>query len=118
MDFEKTLHYHSLTELNIVAKPHYKRKGRPRPEDEVSHYTYHIYANLVEDEAVIQTYRHQAGRFILATNLLDDTTWTVDLLLSTRLNKRLNGDFVLLKTLSFLLHEFFSKVLNESWHWQ
>jgi transposase len=80
-DFGKTLHYHSLTELNIVAKPHYKRKGRPRPEDEVSHYTYHIQANLVEDEAVIPTYRHQAGRFILATNLLDDTTWTADLLL-------------------------------------
>jgi len=28
-DFGKTLHYHSLTELNIVAKPHYKRKARP-----------------------------------------------------------------------------------------
>ena len=81
MDFEKTLKYHSLTELNIVAKPHYKRKGRPRPEDEVIHYTYHIQANLGENEAVIQTYRHQAGRFILATNLLDDTQWTADLLL-------------------------------------
>jgi len=80
-DFGKTLNYHSLTELNIVAKSHYKRKGRPRPEDEVSHYTYHIQANLVEDEAVIQTYRHQAGGFIFATNLLDDTTWTADLLL-------------------------------------
>lgn len=80
-DFEKTLNYHSLAELNIVAKPHYKRKGRPRPEDEVSHYTYHIQANLIEDEAVIQTYRHQAGRFILATNLLDETKWTAELIL-------------------------------------
>jgi len=81
IDFEKTLKYHSLTELNIVAKPHYKRKGRPRPEDVVSRYTYHIQAHLVEDETVIQTYRHQAGRFILATNLLDDKKWTADLIL-------------------------------------
>jgi len=80
-EFEKTLKYHSLTQLNIVAKSHYKSKGRPRPEDKVSHYTYHIQANLVEDEAVIQTYRHQTGRFILATNLLDDKKWTADLLL-------------------------------------
>jgi transposase len=81
IDFEKTLKYHSLTELNIVAKPHYKRKGRPRPEDVVSRYTYHIQAHLVEDEAVIQTYQHQSGRFILATNLLDDKKWTADLIL-------------------------------------
>jgi transposase len=80
-DFGKTLNYHSLAELNIVVKPHYKRKGRPRPEDEVSHYTYHIQANLIEDESVIQTCRNQAGRFILATNLLDETKWTADLIL-------------------------------------
>jgi transposase len=35
--FEKTLPYHLLTELNIIAKPHYQRQGRPRPDDEVSH---------------------------------------------------------------------------------
>ncbi|MEB3308920.1 MAG: IS1634 family transposase, partial [Snowella sp.] len=81
IDFEKTLNYHSLTELNIVAKPHYKRKGRPRPEDKVSHYTYHIHANLSENETIIPTHRHQAGRFILATNLLDEEKWTADLIL-------------------------------------
>ena len=80
-DFEKNLNYNSLTELNIVAKPHYQRKGRPRPEDQVSHYTYHIQANLIEDESVIQTCRNQAGRFILATNLLDETKLTADLIL-------------------------------------
>ena len=80
-DFGKNLIYHSLTELNIVAKPHYQRQGRPRPEDEISYYTHHIQANLVEDKTAIQTYRHQAGRFILATNLLDETQWTADLIL-------------------------------------
>ena len=119
LDFEKTLNYHALTEVNIVAKPHYKRKGRPRPEDKATHYTYHIHASLVEDEAVIQTYRNQAGRFILATNLLDEKSGQQTLYYrSTRLNKLLNEDFVSSKILSFSRPEFFSKVPNESWHWQ
>jgi transposase len=71
-DFEKTLPYHLLTELNIVAKPHYPRQGRPRPDDEVSHYTYQIQSTLCENKIVIQNHLNQAGRFILATNLLDE----------------------------------------------
>jgi transposase len=71
-DFEKTLPYHLLTDLTIIAKPHYQRKGRPRPGDEVSHYTYQIQSTLCENEIVVKNYRNQAGRFILATNLLDE----------------------------------------------
>lgn len=74
-DFEKTLNYHLLDELTILAKPHYQRRGKPKPGDEVSYYTYHIQANLGENEIVIKTYRNQAGRFILATNLLDEKPW-------------------------------------------
>jgi transposase len=94
-DFEKTLKYHLLSELKIVTKPHYQRRGRPRPGDEISHYTYHIQTTLIENEIVIKNHRNQAGRFILATNLLDEerklrdqtTTkleqekWTPDLIL-------------------------------------
>jgi transposase len=71
-DFEKTLPYHLLAELTIIAKPHYQRKGRPRLGDEVSHYTYQIQSSLCENEIVIKNHRNQAGRFILATNLLDE----------------------------------------------
>jgi transposase len=71
-DFEKTLPYHLLSELNIIAKPHYQRKGRPRPDDEVSHYTYQIQSTLCENEVVIENHLNQTGRFILATNLLDE----------------------------------------------
>jgi transposase len=71
-DFEKTLPYHLLSDLTIIVKPHYQRKGRPRPGDEVSHYTYQIQSNLCENEIAIGNHRNQAGRFILATNLLDE----------------------------------------------
>lgn len=94
--FEKTLPYHLLTELNIIAKPHYQRQGRPRPDDETSHYTYQIESTLCENQLVIENHRNQTGRFILATNLLDEerslTTsidpelhqekWTNDLILT------------------------------------
>jgi transposase len=80
-DFEKTLNYQLLSELEIVTKPHYQRRGRPRPGDEPSHYTYHIQATLIENEVVVQTHRNQAGRFILATNLLDKPNWTAELIL-------------------------------------
>jgi transposase len=94
-DFEKTLKYHLLSELKIVTNFHYQRRGRPRPSDEISHYTYHIQANLIENEIVIKNHRNQVGRFILATNLLDEETkliaettteldqekWTPDLIL-------------------------------------
>ena len=94
-DFEKTLKYYLFSELKIVTKPHYKSKGRPKPNNEVTHYTYHIQANLIENEIVIKNHHNQAGRFILATNLLDEerklrdetTTnleqekWTPDLIL-------------------------------------
>lgn len=79
--FEKTLNYHLLDELKILAKPHYQRRGKPKPGDEVSYYTYHIQANLVENKIVIKTHRNQAGRFILATNLLDEKKWTNDIIL-------------------------------------
>ena len=71
-DFEKTLPYHLLTELSIIAKPHYQRKGRPRSDDEVSHYTYQIQSTLCENTIAIQNHQTAAGRFILATNKLDE----------------------------------------------
>jgi transposase len=79
--FEKTLKYHVLEGLEVIAKPHYTRKGKPRPGDEISHYTYYIRAKLVENEAMIKTYQRQTGRFILATNLLDDKKWTKEVIL-------------------------------------
>ena len=69
--FEKTLKYHNLSELQIVSQPHYLQRGRPNPDQQPTHYSWHIQATLVEDPVTIATKRQQAGRFILATNSLD-----------------------------------------------
>lgn len=94
-DFEKTLKYHLLSDLKIVTKPHYQRRGRPRPGAEVSHYTYQIQATLIENKIVIKNQRNQAGRFVLATNLLDkETNLTPDATIFID-EEECPGDFIL-----------------------
>ena len=94
-DFEKTLKYHLLNELKIVTKSHYQRRGRPRPGDEISHYTYDIQANLIENEIIIKNHRNQAGRFILATNLLDEETQLLAETTTTLEQEKWTPDFIL-----------------------
>ena len=68
--FEKKLKYHTLINLEVVTKPHYDKPGRPRKGDKPKRYTYHPKATLVRNEMALLAQRNQAGRFILATNLL------------------------------------------------
>ena len=70
--FEKKLKYHALIDLEVVTKPHYDKPGRPRKGDIPKRYTYHPKAALVLNEGVLAAQRNQAGRFILATNLLQE----------------------------------------------
>ncbi len=68
----KKLKYHRLTDIEVLKKPHYERPGRPRTGESPKRYTYHLQATLALNEAAVEAQRNQAGRFILATNLLDD----------------------------------------------
>ena len=79
--FAKKLKYHILSDIQVIQKPHYRKRGRPSQSDAPSHYTFHLQATLVLDEAVVEAHRTQAGRFVLATNLLDNQLWTNDRIL-------------------------------------
>ena len=79
--FANKLKYHTLSDIQVIQKPHYRKRGRPKQGDSPSHYTFHLQATLVVDEAVLQAHRTQAGRFILTTNLLDEQTWSNDRIL-------------------------------------
>jgi len=63
---------HTLDSINVVAKPHYKQVGRPRKAATGSHYTYRVSAQVIEDDEATEGARRKAGRFILATNELDE----------------------------------------------
>lgn len=74
-EFEKTLKYHKLNELQIVSQPHYLRRGRPNPEQQPTHNSWHIQAVLIENPVTVTAMQKQAGRFILATNSVDSEKW-------------------------------------------
>ena len=86
--FDKKLRYHRLTDIEVLKKPHYERPGRPRQGESPKQYTYHIQATLALNEAAVEAQRNQAGRFILATNLLDDELWSNDTILQEYKNQQ------------------------------
>jgi transposase len=86
--FEKKLKYHRLTDIEVLQKPHYDQPGRPRKGDVPQGYTYHISASLALHEPAVKAQRNQAGRFVLATNLLDDQQWRKETVLQEYKNQQ------------------------------
>ena len=64
--------YHTLSELEVVEHPHYGQSGRPRKGAIPTHYTYRVTGTVVTDADSIEQAKRKAGRFILATNALED----------------------------------------------
>lgn len=69
--FEHSLPWHQLGQSTVVAKPHYARRGKPKQGEEPTHFTYHGQATLLLKTDVVAMHQRRAGRFILATNVLD-----------------------------------------------
>jgi transposase len=75
-EFKKTLKYHIIGESQVLAKAHYGKRGRPNLNQEPTHHSFHIQASLVENHLVLAKLRQKAGRFVLATNSLEDQVWS------------------------------------------
>lgn len=77
---EKSLKYHRISEIEIkelTSKPSiYTETSTPEIIQ------YQLSATLVEDTAAIELYERRAGRFILATNILDEAELTPDEILA------------------------------------
>jgi transposase len=86
--FGKKLKYHTLTNIEIHPKPHHRKAGRPAKDAVPTHHTYHIQATLSRNPSIIERHRRQAGRFILATNRLDESQWTNDTILREYKNQQ------------------------------
>ena len=70
--------YHSLESIVIETDPHYNQAGRPSKNQSPEYLTYRVSAQIVPVEAVIEIARTRAGRFILATNILDEAVLSHD----------------------------------------
>lgn len=69
--FEKNLLWHHLETISVKQKLHYEKPGKPKAGTEPNHITYHPQASLALNPIVISQHQRRAGRFILATNVLE-----------------------------------------------
>ena len=77
-----SLSYHSLSEIDLIEQPHYKKAGRPRRGEQSCRITYRLQATVSADIADIERKKKRCGCFILATNVVKDRdTLTQDAML-------------------------------------
>ena len=70
--FSKTLKLHHLSSIKVVQKKRYSRRGRPTKDTPFT-VTYHLEVELSRLPEAISTSRQRSTRFIIATNVLDDS---------------------------------------------
>jgi transposase len=69
--FENQLRFHQLAALEVIERKHHTNSGRPRQQAQPTYYCDQIRPSLVPPPVAIATEQRRAGRFILATNVLD-----------------------------------------------
>jgi transposase len=67
---ESQLPFHQLANLEIIEHAQHRGRGRPRKDSQPT-LIYQIQAEIIPKETAITIAREWAGRFILATNVLD-----------------------------------------------
>ncbi len=67
---ESQLSFHQLANIEVIEHAQHHGRGRPRKDSQPTH-LYQIQAEVIPKETAIFVERERAGRFILATNVLD-----------------------------------------------
>ena len=67
----KSWKYHQIKEIEYIEKAEYKTAGRPNKLAEPNQIKYQVKGKIEISEEVIEAEKIKAGRFILATNILD-----------------------------------------------
>ena len=73
--------YHTLKDVQVDAHPHYDRGGRPKADCAPSRIIYRARGILEEDPNKVDIERRKAGKFILATNQLQEDSASPDKIL-------------------------------------
>ena len=69
---EKRLEWHHLKDISVVEKCHYSHRGKPRQHEQPTRRSYHVQATLTLNIEKVEALPQRAGRFVLATNHLDN----------------------------------------------
>ena len=70
--------WHQLAHIQTLEKPHYAKRGKPKPDAIPISISYRITATVIPINSEISAQRARCGRFILATNILDSLQFTAD----------------------------------------
>lgn len=70
--FEQTLPWHRLEAPSVQQKLHYEKPGKPKRDTVPTRITYHPQASLTPNASRVAIHQQRAGRFILATNGVED----------------------------------------------
>lgn len=84
----KGLRYHRLEDVTIESEPYHEKPGRPRKDAVPAGYRYRVVAELVRDEAEVARRKRRAGRFVLATNVMDAGALGAEEILETYLDQQ------------------------------
>ncbi|MEM6613496.1 MAG: IS1634 family transposase [Cyanobacteria bacterium P01_C01_bin.72] len=81
-NLSRSLKYHCLESVEIKQIPHYSKAGRPTKNQSPEHFTYRVAAQVIPVDSVIEIAQRQAGKFILATNVLSEKILSNDQVLT------------------------------------
>jgi transposase len=105
----KGLKYHRI-DYQIVPMMRYEKKGRPKPGAEKAAVGYQIQASLSSCLPLVQHARETLGRFILATNQLDEKVLNAPAILSQyKEQSNVESGFKFIKNDAFELDSFYLK---------
>ena len=80
--WQKTLTYHQLSQVEVQTIPYYAKGGRPKQGATPLGFHYRLTGQLSLDSSCLEAASKRAGRFILATNVLDSQVLSPDQMLA------------------------------------
>lgn len=83
---ERELRFHSLEDVEVVSEAHYGEPGRPAA-DASPDYHYRITAEVGRDEEAVGRASRRAGRFVVATDVLDEQELSAEAVLEAYLEQ-------------------------------
>ncbi|VAW80995.1 Uncharacterized DUF4277-domain-containing protein, perhaps a transposase, partial [hydrothermal vent metagenome] len=109
VSFEKRLKYHKCIDIAVIKKRVKKGKGRPK-KDAIQNIVYSVNASLERNNAEIEKFCGEKGKFIIATNQLDEAELSnADLLDSYKGQQSVERGFRFLKDPLFMTSSVFLK---------
>ena len=104
------LEFFQLDNLKIIEQVHHRKSGRPSKTQKPTTYYYRIEAELIPNPETITAEQQKAGRFILATNVLDyDHLSNSELLIEYKAQQSTERGFRFLKDPLFFTSSVFLK---------